>query len=241
MRPRRTMTAVEKALRTSFWAVPALSRVDPVMTSGPVSTASRWSAANVSSACGLAVTSSGDRAPLTRAGASAPATYGVRPDAVSPTSDVAGPTGRASSARPASTSSSTFSTARSRAAGPPAWWATNRPSGALKVGQQLGGVEDGEAAGGAGTEVVDAAAALQRSTVASTAVASCGQHLGYRRGDLGVLAVEQSAASPGWTGRRFPWCRGGAPRWARSRPSGAEQSLLTRTRLVSYALQTSMM
>ena len=34
MRPSRIITAVENELRTSFWAVPALSRVDPVRASG---------------------------------------------------------------------------------------------------------------------------------------------------------------------------------------------------------------
>ena len=132
VRPRRIITAVEKALRTSFWAVPALSRVEPVMASGPVLTASRWSAASASSACGLAVTRA-VTAPSSRARASAPPTKGVRPDAVSPTAMSPGRR-PAASARPASTSSSTFSTARRRAAGPPAWWAVNRPSGALNVG-----------------------------------------------------------------------------------------------------------
>ena len=56
MRPSRIITAVENELRTSFCAVPALSRVDPVSASGPVRTASRMSARTASSASGLAVT-----------------------------------------------------------------------------------------------------------------------------------------------------------------------------------------
>jgi hypothetical protein len=35
VRPRLTISAVEKALSASFWAVPAFSRVEPAMTSGP--------------------------------------------------------------------------------------------------------------------------------------------------------------------------------------------------------------
>jgi hypothetical protein len=34
--PSRTINAVEKPLSTSFCAVPALSRVEPVIASGPV-------------------------------------------------------------------------------------------------------------------------------------------------------------------------------------------------------------
>jgi hypothetical protein len=38
VRPRRTIAAVEIVLRTSFCAVPALSRVEPASTSGPTTT-----------------------------------------------------------------------------------------------------------------------------------------------------------------------------------------------------------
>ena len=38
------MTAVEKELSTSFWAVPAFIRVEPASTSGPVST-QMWTSA----------------------------------------------------------------------------------------------------------------------------------------------------------------------------------------------------
>jgi hypothetical protein len=39
-----TMAAVEIMFSTSFWLVPALRRVDPVRTSGPVSTSIATSA-----------------------------------------------------------------------------------------------------------------------------------------------------------------------------------------------------
>src|SRR5439155_4153024 len=54
-RPRRTNTAVENALSTSFWAVAAFIRVDPVTTSGPVSTPTNTSTSPAAGACGLAV------------------------------------------------------------------------------------------------------------------------------------------------------------------------------------------
>ena len=78
------MIAVEKALSTSFWAVPAFIRVEPASTSGPVSTPTCTSASAASSASGLALTST-VWAPTRRASRSAPATYGVRPLAASPT------------------------------------------------------------------------------------------------------------------------------------------------------------
>jgi hypothetical protein len=43
-RPSRTIVAVEKAFSTSFCAVPAFIRVEPVSTSGPVSGAT-WASA----------------------------------------------------------------------------------------------------------------------------------------------------------------------------------------------------
>jgi hypothetical protein len=42
------MSAVEKALRTSFCAVPAFSRVEPEMTSAPTGTSTAISARRVS-------------------------------------------------------------------------------------------------------------------------------------------------------------------------------------------------
>ena len=40
--PRRTIEIVEIALSTIFCAVPAFNRVDPVMTSGPVTISGQW-------------------------------------------------------------------------------------------------------------------------------------------------------------------------------------------------------
>ena len=44
VRPIRTITAVESMFITIFWAVPAFMRVDPMITSGPVSTSMATSA-----------------------------------------------------------------------------------------------------------------------------------------------------------------------------------------------------
>jgi hypothetical protein len=84
VRPSRTITAVDSALRISFWAVPAFIRVEPVMTSGPVSTATWMSAAGPSGASGLAEIST-VCAPAARPARRAPPTYGVRPLALTPT------------------------------------------------------------------------------------------------------------------------------------------------------------
>ncbi len=47
VRPSRTIEIVEIMLSTSFWAVPAFSRVEPVTTSGPTTTSMGcWAAAD---------------------------------------------------------------------------------------------------------------------------------------------------------------------------------------------------
>jgi hypothetical protein len=46
--PSRTIAIVEIRLRTSFWAVPALSRVEPARTSGPTGTSIGYSASPLS-------------------------------------------------------------------------------------------------------------------------------------------------------------------------------------------------
>ena len=51
----RTIRAVEKLFSSSFAAVPALSRVEPVTASGPVSAHTQTVAATASGAAGLAV------------------------------------------------------------------------------------------------------------------------------------------------------------------------------------------
>ena len=43
------MSAVENVLSTTFWAVPALSRVEPAITSGPTGTSTAWSTRAASS------------------------------------------------------------------------------------------------------------------------------------------------------------------------------------------------
>ena len=79
------MVAVENALSTSFWAVPAFIRVEPASTSGPVST-QMWTSATdgrLGGRVGARPARCGRRSVGPRP--SAPATYGVRPLAVSPT------------------------------------------------------------------------------------------------------------------------------------------------------------
>ena len=132
MRPNRIITAVEKEFSTSFWAVPAFIRVEPAIGSGPVSTAITMSA-GTSPGSGLEV-SSAVRAPSCLASRSAASTNGVRPEAAKPMTKSALLACRRITAAPESVSSSAFSTARTKASSPPAWWATNQSGGALNVG-----------------------------------------------------------------------------------------------------------
>ena len=133
VRPSLIITAVENAVRISFWAVPAFILVDPAMASGPVSTVISTSTGAVLGASGLPDTSA-VRAPSSCAAVSAPITNGVRPDAARPSTKSPGRASRESSAAPAAESSSAPSTASTSARRPPAWWATNQPGGMLNVG-----------------------------------------------------------------------------------------------------------
>src|SRR5690625_199234 len=92
VRPRRTMSAVEKLWRTSFWAVADFIRVEPVSASGPVSATTATSTPSSSRERGLEVTSA-VKAPWRAAWARAPATYGVRPEAARPMTTSYAPTG----------------------------------------------------------------------------------------------------------------------------------------------------
>src|SRR5438105_2139427 len=81
---RRVKTAVLNMFRITFWTVPAFSRVEPAITSGPLSTSIAMSAAWPSGEPGLHVTAirSG---PSTAARSNAPRTKGVLPLALIPT------------------------------------------------------------------------------------------------------------------------------------------------------------
>ncbi|MNW64176.1 hypothetical protein D3C74_424350 [compost metagenome] len=67
------MVAVENVLSTSFCAVAAFMRVEPVTTSGPVSSRIATSTRDARRACGLALTST-VAAPRSRATSNAPPT-----------------------------------------------------------------------------------------------------------------------------------------------------------------------
>src|SRR5207237_949519 len=71
-------------LSTTFCAVPALSRVDPAMTSGPTATSIAMSAAWPSGEPGAHVTAT-MRSPDVRPWSTAPRTYAVVPDALTAT------------------------------------------------------------------------------------------------------------------------------------------------------------
>src|SRR5204863_9571528 len=99
------MLAVVSVLRTSLVAVPALSRVEPASTSGPVAGATTTSAREPRAVVGLHATST-VRAPRRRAAASAARTNGVTPRAETPTTAAPGrtraPAGRAAGRVPSS-------------------------------------------------------------------------------------------------------------------------------------------
>ena len=64
VRPRRTIVTVEIVLSTSFWAAPALRRVEPAITSGPTTTSMAWSAAPEISEPGWQASADGQRSGL---------------------------------------------------------------------------------------------------------------------------------------------------------------------------------
>lgn len=132
--PSRTITIVENMLSTSFCAVPALSRVEPLITSGPTSTSIACSAAALS---GVPVLHDSPTvsAPSARARRTAASTYGVRPLEATPTTVSSGPIPAAStSAAPASSSSSAPSQGETIALRPPAMIAKTCSGGVEKVG-----------------------------------------------------------------------------------------------------------
>ena len=132
--PRRTIVMVEIMLSTSFCAVPALRRVEPVTTSGPTATSIGCSTTALSSAPVLHDRPT-VRAPSSRARPSAAITNGVRPLAAMPTTASPAVTVASSMARrPPSTSSSAASTGETIAGGPPAMIATTSPGSVPNVG-----------------------------------------------------------------------------------------------------------
>ena len=81
--PIRTIAPVEIMFRTILVAVPALSRVEPAMISGPTRARSPGRPA-AQQARAVAGDADGGR-PADRASRTAPSTYGVRPDVAMPT------------------------------------------------------------------------------------------------------------------------------------------------------------
>ncbi len=131
--PSRIIETVESVFKTSFCAVPALSRVDPTRNSGPTTTTTGWST-SASSSEPWAETTHAVRAPARRAASIAPTTYGVLPLALTPTTMSSSPTARAAtSLPPASRSSSAASCSRGGALTPPATSDITVPGGTEKV------------------------------------------------------------------------------------------------------------
>ena len=123
VRPSRIIVTVEIVLRTSFCAVPAFSRVEPAITSGPTTTAiscSARAAAWLSRALATATPS----APASRATSSAASTNGVEPLALTATTQSSGRRGSprnafVAAARSSSSASSWATTARTSPGGEP--------------------------------------------------------------------------------------------------------------------------
>jgi len=133
--PNRIIAPVVIMLRMSFVAVPALRRVLPVMTSGPVTATIAMSAAASMFAGGGEQATIAVRAPTDRACSSAVRTYGVVPDAAMPTTKSPARTPRASrSIRAASSLSSAPSCALVSAGVPPAMIPCTISGGVPNVG-----------------------------------------------------------------------------------------------------------
>ncbi len=121
-------------LSTSFCAVPAFSRVEPVTTSGPTITSTAWWAARESGTPALQESPT-VRAPSLRASLTAATTNGARPLAEIPTTESSGPASCSRmAAAPASASSSAPSTDRVSAGTPPAMMPRTTSGSVPKVG-----------------------------------------------------------------------------------------------------------
>jgi hypothetical protein len=108
-----TIVTVEIVFSTSFCAVPAFIRVEPLMNSGPTSTSIGRSARRASSAP-WAHASPIVSAPASRARSSAPSVYGVRPLALTPSTASRGPTSSSASSASSSSASTSVCTAEIR-------------------------------------------------------------------------------------------------------------------------------
>ena len=117
--PSRIIATVEIVFRTSFCAVPALSRVEPATNSGPTTTASSWSADARELRSRSATRRDASARLAARRASSAPSTKGVRPLALTPTTASAAETPSSSTARrPAAASSSAASRSADEAPAP---------------------------------------------------------------------------------------------------------------------------
>ena len=122
-------------LHTSLVAVPALSRVDPVSTSGPTTGSTQMSATARMASGGSVQAISTVRAPRSRARVSAPRTKGVVPDAAMPHTTSPVCTACASiTAAPAAGSSSAPSIGVRNARSPPAMMPTTMAGSVPNVG-----------------------------------------------------------------------------------------------------------
>jgi hypothetical protein len=117
--PSLIIEIVEIMFRTSFWAVPAFSRVEPASTSGPTGTQISRSASAASSEPSTQ-TRQAVRAPADRAASRAPRTYEDRPLALMPTTASAAVTPSPCTSRvpPSASSSAASRSAADRAAAP---------------------------------------------------------------------------------------------------------------------------
>ena len=180
MRPSRIIETVEIVLSTSFWAVPALRRVDPVITSGPVTATIVWSARRASGESGTPATAT-TSAPASAAARAAPSAYGVVPLAERTTTASAGVTA-ASAAAPASLVLRCL--VRGDACDDASLLeAERRPA--------LVGVDGGEPAGRARAGIDQSAASLEPLDDGVDRGRELGGGLAHRRRDAHVLVAHQ--------------------------------------------------
>ena len=174
--PSRIIVTVEIVFRTSFCAVPALSRVEPATNSGPTTTAISCSAPRASSES----VDADDRDASARRPRRPPrarrATYGVRPLALTPTTASAAETPSASTRAAPGVGVVLGRLALGRRQALPATSATTWPGAVEKVVSHSAASSAAMPAGRAGADVDQpAAGARGASTIASIAAASSGR------------------------------------------------------------------
>ena len=189
--PRCTIATVVSMLSTILVAVPAFSRVEPAMTSGPTAGEMTMSTKVCNSVPGQQVRNT-ILTPLRRARVSAPRTNCVIPLAEMPTSTSLRVGCRRATARaPSSKLSSTPACDRKNAARPPAMIAWTRCIGGAERRSHLGRLEDAEPAARPRSDEDQAPSLVERGRDEVRGRRDACLLARHRRENLAVLAQHQ--------------------------------------------------